>query len=180
MVDLVHANAYCIEDISKIENYDKAIADKEITWHCHHRLEIHGENRYTADELIAKNLYFHRPASELIFMTPSEHHSLHNKGKTAWNKGIPMTDEAKKKLSASSKGRKSWNKGKTGIYSEESLRKMSESHKGKTLSDETRLKMLGRTPWNKGKSCKPLTEEHRRKISEAMKGLKYKKRKNNG
>lgn len=130
MVDFVHANAYCIEDISKIENYDKAIADKEITWHCHHKLEINDGNEITADELIAKNLYFHRPASELIFMTPSEHQSLHHKGKTAWNKGIPMSDEAKKKLSASSKGRKSWNKGKKGIYSEESRRKMSEAHKG--------------------------------------------------
>lgn len=130
MVDLVHANAYCVEDISKIENYDKAIADKENTWHCHHKLEIHSNYENTANDLIMMNLYFHRPASELIFMTPSEHQRLHHKGKTTWNKGIPMSDEAKKKLSASSKGRKSWNKGKKGIYSEESRRKMSEAHKG--------------------------------------------------
>ena len=27
---------FCCEDASNIENYDKAIADKENIWHCHH------------------------------------------------------------------------------------------------------------------------------------------------
>lgn len=31
---------FCCEDFSLIENYDKAVADKEQVWHCHHRLEI--------------------------------------------------------------------------------------------------------------------------------------------
>ena len=35
---------YCRGDISKIENYDKAIADTKTVWHCHHRLETHDEN----------------------------------------------------------------------------------------------------------------------------------------
>lgn len=30
---------FCCEDISKIENYEKAIVDVTQTWHCHHRLE---------------------------------------------------------------------------------------------------------------------------------------------
>ena len=63
-----------------------------------------------------------------------------NKGKkglqNAWNKGIPMTEEQKKKLSEAKKGKhyiklsevkkgvKTWNKGKTGIYSEETLEKL--------------------------------------------------------
>ena len=29
MINEIHAYAYCKEDISKIENYDKAVADKE-------------------------------------------------------------------------------------------------------------------------------------------------------
>ena len=49
--------------------------------------------------------------------------------------------------------------GNGGNLGEDVNKKISESHKGKT-------------PWNKGKHCKPLTEEHRRKISEALKGIK--------
>ena len=44
-----------------------------------------------------------------------------------------------------------WNKGKTGVYSEETLQKMSEIRKGIPLSEETKAKLKGRTPWNKGK-----------------------------
>lgn len=35
---------FCRDDLSKIENYDKAMADSAQTWDCHHRLETH---RYT-------------------------------------------------------------------------------------------------------------------------------------
>lgn len=45
-----------------------------------------------------------------------------------------------------------WNKGKTDVYSEEALRKMSEAKKGIPLSDEAKAKLKGRTPWNKGKT----------------------------
>lgn len=31
---------YCCEDISLIENYEKAVNDKTQTWCCHHKLEI--------------------------------------------------------------------------------------------------------------------------------------------
>lgn len=31
---------YCCEDISKIENYEEAVADTTQMWHCHHRLEL--------------------------------------------------------------------------------------------------------------------------------------------
>lgn len=74
-----------------------------------------------------------------------------NKGKVPWNKGIPMSNEQKMKLSKANKGRK---------LSEEQKRKMSEADKG-------------RTPWNKGKKCKSLSEETKRKISESEKGRKF-------
>jgi hypothetical protein len=42
--------------------------------------------------------------------------SIAKKGKTPWNKGIPMTETARQKLKASLKGRKVWNKGLKGCY----------------------------------------------------------------
>lgn len=45
---------------------------------------------------------------------------------------------------------------------------------GKHLTDEAKRKLSeahkGKLVWNKGKHCKPLTEEHKRKLSEANKG----------
>ena len=67
---------YCCEDISLIENYDQAINSFE-KYDCHHRLEIQ-ENKITSvKELKEQNLYFNRPASELIFLKHSEHTMLH-------------------------------------------------------------------------------------------------------
>ncbi|MEK6905498.1 MAG: NUMOD3 domain-containing DNA-binding protein [Nanoarchaeota archaeon] len=65
------------------------------------------------------------------------------------------------------KGLVPWNKGKTGILTPDQLKKMSESHKGKKLSEEHRKNMSGRIPWNKGISP---SEETRKKISESNKG----------
>lgn len=63
--------------------------------------------------------------------------------------------------------------GNTGPRSEEAIRKTSEAHKGKHLSEEWKKKISeankGRLPWSTGKH---LTEEHRRKISETQKGRK--------
>ena len=56
-------------------------------------------------------------------------------------------------------------KGRT--FSEESRKKMSESHKGIPLSEEHRKSMRGRPAWNKGMPC---SEETKRKISETNKG----------
>ena len=39
------------------------------------------------------------------------------------------------------KGHKPWNKGKTGVYSEEAKRKISEALKGRKHSEEARRKM---------------------------------------
>ena len=81
-----------------------------------------------------------------------------NKGKKlppAWNKGIPMSDITKQKLSMAKKGSVPWNKGKIGIYSDETLKKMSESSKGQS-------------PWNKGK-IGIYSDETLKKMSESAK-----------
>lgn len=78
--------AYCCEDISLIENYEEAINSKE-RYNCHHRLETHDENGLlrdvpiTSSKLIEMNLYYNRPAKELIFLTLSEHQKIHHSSK---------------------------------------------------------------------------------------------------
>lgn len=146
-----------------IENYEKAIADETQVWECHHRLETHnsdGERRLvelSVDELIALGMYYDRPPEELIFLTHSEHNSLHQKGKK-------HSEETKRKISEALKGKEPWNAGKkTGPLSEEHKKRLSESMKG---GNSTSWKK-GQTPWNKGKKH---SSETRRKMSEALKG----------
>lgn len=66
---------FCGEDIRLIENFEKALLDRKTVWDVHHRLEI--ELNKTGQELKEAGLYYNRPASELIFLTKSEHSSLH-------------------------------------------------------------------------------------------------------
>ena len=70
-------------------------------------------------------------------------------------------------------GRQAWNKGKTGIYSDETLTKISESTKA-AMSDPTLRKYLsdikkGKPSLNKGKK---MSEEQKHKISATLKGNK--------
>lgn len=102
--------------------------------------------------------------------------------------GKHHSEETRRKISKSLGGNVPWNKGKTGIYSEEARRKISEAmkggnhpnygkhhseetkrkigegNKGKNVSEETRLKL---SEVNTGKK---LSEEHKKKIGEAGKG----------
>lgn len=64
---------------TEIENYEIALNDKTQTWVCHHRREIQdGFRIWKRDELIKVGQYYHREPDELIFMTLSDHISLHN------------------------------------------------------------------------------------------------------
>ena len=72
--------AYCKKDeYELIENYELAKADNFEGWHCHHRLELHTDFslRYTVSSLKKLDLYYNRPASELIFLTQAEHSRRH-------------------------------------------------------------------------------------------------------
>lgn len=78
--------AFCIEsEWELIENYELAKADNFIGWHCHHRLELHPDYsiRFKADSLKKLDLYYNRPARELIFLTHAEHSRIHSLGR--WN-----------------------------------------------------------------------------------------------
>ena len=81
---------YCKDDLSKIENYHEAVNDKENIWHLHHRLEltINGEFAHFKEDLIRLNMYYHRPAFELIFLREDEHHKLHGQFHKMTNDGI--------------------------------------------------------------------------------------------
>jgi NUMOD3 motif len=54
--------------------------------------------------------------------------------------------------------------------SDESKQKMSASKKGRPLTPEHKLKLRGRTPWNKGQ---PMSEDTRRKCSASKIGIKH-------
>lgn len=75
-----NVSRFCSDDISLIENYEAALNDQTQTWHLHHRLELtlNGEFAHTKADLIRLEMYYNRPANELIFLTPSEHMKLHN------------------------------------------------------------------------------------------------------
>lgn len=163
MINEKRAHKYCRDDLSKIENYEKAIADTTQTWVIHHRLEmtLDGEFALSRSQLKMHDMYYHRPYYELIFLTRAEHRRLHMKGEKSPFYGKHHSDDARRKLSEAKKGKNNPNFGKT--LSEETRKKMSEAAKGRTFSEETRRKL---SESHKGKH---LTEENRKKISEAVK-----------
>lgn len=106
MINESRARKFCKEDISKIKNYDKAIADKTQTWDCHHMTETWWN--CTAKDLIENECYYNRKACELIFLTHAEHMSLHNKSRTGEKNplfGKHHSEETRRKMSIALKGR---------------------------------------------------------------------------
>ena len=117
---------YC-KEYENIENYQKALADNFVGWCCHHRKGVY----IAVEKLKALGMYYNRPASELIFLTESEHDILHKKGKH-------FSEEHKNKLSEAHKGKQ---------LSEETRNKMSEAKKN--MSEETRKKISEANKGNK-------------------------------
>ena len=68
-----------------IEGYAEKIANPNVRYDCHHRLETHfsdGTERpinsqITRNELKALGMYYNRPAEELVYLPQQEHMSLH-------------------------------------------------------------------------------------------------------
>lgn len=172
MIAYRKARWFCKDDISLIENYEKAIDSPEM-WDVHHRDEIRilpsgMVALRSKKELIENGRYFKCPANELIFLSHSEHARLHaqyknnperKKGYHFTRKhpciGRPLSDEHKAKLRAAHLGKVS-------------------PRKGTHLSDEQKAKLSAA---NIGKKH---TEEQKRKISEANKIRWAKYRANKG
>lgn len=111
----------CSDSISNIENYDKAVADESSTWDLHHRRELDSDGtRHSREELISQNLYYHRPASELIFLRHDEHCRLHREGNNPW-KGRHHSRETKALMSSRQKGH---------VVTQETREKISRTKKG--------------------------------------------------
>lgn len=85
---------YCCEDISLIENYKEAVNSNEI-YDCHHRLEI--DLKKTPKELQELNLYYNRPANELVFITHADHTRLHQTNKIFSQSTKDLLSDAGKK-----------------------------------------------------------------------------------
>ena len=72
------------KNVEKIENYFLALKDDFREWTVHHRLETHNsdgvlrEIEITPAELKALDMYYNRPADELIFLKRGQHRSIHN------------------------------------------------------------------------------------------------------
>lgn len=84
----------------------------------------------------------------------------------AWNKGVPCSDETKKKISKAIKGIK---------RSDETIKKMVENHKGFSgchHSEESKAKISENEKGHRPYFCRPRTEEEKKKISEKLKGRK--------
>lgn len=150
MINKYNTKRFCKEDISKIENYDKAINDTTQMWHCHHRDEVKvlpsGMTIVRSkQELIENGRYYNCPANELIFLTKSEHSRLHKKGQilseehrrkiSEAKKGKLRSEETRRKISESQKGKSSWNKSKTTS----TFGKAFQEHYGITKCDNEKL-----------------------------------------
>lgn len=158
------------KDFYLIENYEEALNDETQVWDVHHRIEVSedGEHTlFTPKSLIEKGLYYGRPPEELIFLTKKDHMKLHNgtieqkeKRKVKHKKHRPYSDEYKMQISETMKG----NTNRKGKHcSEETKKKLSETHKGKIFTEEHKRKM------SESLKGRVMSEETKRKISEAQK-----------
>jgi hypothetical protein len=137
MICLEKALRYCSEDISLIENYDKAINDADNLWVVHHRDEIRVlpsgmiAMRSKAD-LEENGRYWLVPANELIFMLKKEHMAMHAHYQR-------VSPEARQKMRAAKLGKPISRK----FYSPSmaTREKLRAAQTGKRLSTETRRKI---------------------------------------
>ena len=112
MINEKYAKAFCRDDISLIENYDKAVSDTTQMWQCHHRRET----IFSKSDLIEIGEYYNRPACELIFLTQLEHIRLHHLGKHLSEETRKKISEAKINKPKSAEARKKMSEAQNGSY----------------------------------------------------------------
>lgn len=117
MINERSARDCCSEDPVLIENYQEAVADSSQTWDIHHRRET--DEGLSARELKKRGEYWHRPACELIFLTPGAHTILHHLG-------AKHSKATRKKMSQAQSGEKNPMFGRH--HSETTKQKMSRAH----------------------------------------------------
>lgn len=172
MINEKSSYAFCSEDITKIENYEQAVSDKSETWECHHKVEILPCGNFSRNDLRQFGLYWHRPASELIFLTHGQHVSLHRKNMSREEKNKRknrvVTKETREKLSKAALGR---------IFSEETRKKLSAAKQGsrhpffgKHRPESTRRKISESNRGNTNTLGHHHSEESKKKMSEAKRG----------
>lgn len=74
MRNVYSVKLFCKEDPSLIQNYEKTINSDE-SWAIHHRFEM--SKNLTATQLDNMNMYYDRPASELIYLPKKIHDKMH-------------------------------------------------------------------------------------------------------
>lgn len=107
-----------------------------------------------------------------------EKNRLAHLGQPSWNKGVPMAEKSKIKLSESfkrlhlspntefKKGHITWNTGEKGVYTQEQLKKMSDAQRKARSNPDIRKRM------REVQLGKHHSEESKRKLSEALRGEK--------
>ena len=107
---------------------------------CHHKAEILPCGVYRVKHLKLFGLYYHRPASELVFLAEADHKHIHSSGKNHYLFGKHQSEETRLKISEAKKGKH---------LSEAHRLSISISNKGREVSEKTRIKISNA---NKGKS----------------------------
>lgn len=69
-----HLREYCSQ-IELVENYELALQDNFVGWHCHHRFECVASRQ----ELLNLGLYKDLEPDDLIFVTTKEHGEIHRR-----------------------------------------------------------------------------------------------------
>ena len=105
--------SFCCEPIENIENFEEAERSEEL-YDCHHRLET--DLCVSAEWLKEHDMYYNRPASELIFLPRRVHLSIHHSGVQRFGSENTFF------------GRK---------HSEESIQKMRDAKLGKHCGEES-------------------------------------------
>ena len=169
MINEKNAYAFCKDDISLIENYDKAVNDLTQIWHCHHKLGVNYSKKY----LEINGLYYHQPANSLIFLPQREHLKLHNKEKRLSTEtiakiskaltGKKQSDETKAKRSVALKGHPNWG---PEHHTDETKKLISDRVKA-NLPDT--VFKPGHTTWNKGI---PMAADSKEKMRKKLIGRK--------
>lgn len=158
-MDKNHKEWTMTKEQTSISNHNKYLAWKHFypegngkakKGHCLHH--VNPDWKHTDIER-----YIQWNVEDLVMMTNYAHKSLHNKSKQ-------VSEETKRKISEARMGIQ---------YSNETISKMSESHKGEKnywfghhLSEEHKRKI---SEAKKGKAGRPVSEETRRKMSESHK-----------